>query len=123
MADRVAQWGDVAVLSDDEVGGGQPPPPQRDGAAQRPSPASSRVPDPHKLRSFFTRVTVSLCQCSRRKTGGLRESCFSQFVTDVDNLVRLRLDLDKLDKQDMDDKAWSGFKSNEKSRSRLLMQE
>lgn len=97
------QWAEVSNLSDDDVVAAPPPPlPQRRRDVRR---AASRKLASGELRISLGKTAHSLCSCACYKVGGLRQSCFFPFIADLERLIELRVALDKLHKQDFDDKA------------------
>lgn len=103
MEDADLQWAEVSNLSDDDVVAAPPPPlPQRRRDVRR---AASRKLASGELRISLGKTAHSLCSCACYKVGGLRQSCFFPFIADLERLIELRVALDKLHKQDFDDKA------------------
>ena len=99
-------WGPVDVLSDDD---GNPcqadAPPPNPPRPLRPGCSSKRQLMTGRLRQYFSNLCQSSCFCNRKRRGQGRQNCFQQFADSIEELIKLRSEIDKLHKQDSDDKA------------------
>ena len=96
----------VDVLSDDDGAPAAVVPPAPSASLKRKVPPEGLTWS--DCRVFVSKAVATNCLCARRKSTGSR-NCFRHFRAPdlMDQVIRLRVDLSKLHKQDADEKvAW-----------------
>eukprot|EP00435_Cladocopium_sp_Y103_P004521 s6555_g1.t1 len=94
----------VAQLSDDEPRRALDAVPAYPRPEKRPLKAKL-PPNAFQWKQQFARMAGSVCGCARQRRSHAASSCFRQFQGSVDELVQLRVRLQSLHKQDMDNEA------------------
>ena len=99
-------WQPVEILSDEDDDHVPPPPPPHETMRPfRSGSSSKREVGGARLRTYLSNAIRSVCYCNRKRKGLDRHNCFEAYEDSLDELLKMRTELDRLHKQDLDDKA------------------